>query len=109
MAEASLELLQKEGIKVEGVDWFLPHQANLRIIDSVRYRLGIPTSKVLLTIQKTGNISSASIPVTLGEALREGVVKGGDLILLTAFGAGFTWGAGLLRYPQRSSILKEEK
>ncbi|MDE6358476.1 MAG: beta-ketoacyl-ACP synthase 3, partial [Duncaniella sp.] len=91
MLESSLEVMEKAGVTVDDIDWFASHQANLRIIEAVGSRLGIDPSKVLVNIEKYGNTSAASIPLCLDEYRDK--LKKGDKIVLTAFGAGFTWGA----------------
>ncbi|TQR61035.1 beta-ketoacyl-ACP synthase III [Campylobacter troglodytis] len=93
-----LEILAKNQIRSEEIDLFIPHQANLRIIKAVQDRLKLPDEKCVLTIQKYGNTSSASIPMAMNEAYEEGRLKKGDLILLDAFGGGFVWGSALLRF-----------
>lgn len=91
MLESSIEVMQRNNLSVEEVDWFIPHQANLRIIEAVGSRLGIANEKVLVNIEKYGNTSAASIPLCLDEYKDR--MKKGDRVILTAFGAGFTWGA----------------
>lgn len=91
MLNSSLEVAQRNGLTMESVDWFIPHQANLRIIEAVADRAGIDREKVLVNIQHTGNTSAASIPICIAEFKDR--LKKGDKLLLTAFGAGFTWGA----------------
>ena len=94
MYTASVDILQRNNLTAETIDWLVPHQANLRIIEAVSSRAGIPEEKVLVNIQHTGNTSAASIPLCLDEYKNK--LKKGDKILLTAFGAGFTWGSMLL-------------
>lgn len=91
MLESSLEVMKRNDLSIEEVDWFIPHQANLRIIEAVGSRLGIDNEKVLVNIEKYGNTSAASIPLCLDEYKSR--LKKGDKVILTAFGAGFTWGA----------------
>ncbi len=91
MLNSSMEVAQRNGLTMESVDWFIPHQANLRIIEAVADRAGIDREKVLVNIEHTGNTSAASIPICIAEYKNR--LKPGDKILLTAFGAGFTWGA----------------
>ncbi|MCI8998278.1 MAG: ketoacyl-ACP synthase III [Muribaculaceae bacterium] len=91
MLESSLEVMKRNNLTIEDVDWFIPHQANLRIIEAVGSRLGIDNEKVLVNIEKYGNTSAASIPLCLDEYKNR--LKKGDRVILTAFGAGFTWGA----------------
>ena len=91
MLNSSRSVMKRNGLTTEDVDWFVPHQANLRIIEAVGDRIKIPTERVLVNIQHYGNTSAASIPLCLDEFKSQ--LKKGDKILLTAFGAGFTWGA----------------
>jgi 3-oxoacyl-[acyl-carrier-protein] synthase-3 len=91
MLESSLEVAKRNGLTMENVDWFVPHQANLRIIEAVSSRAGIDSSKVLVNIEYVGNTSAASIPLCLDQ--NKDKLKKGDKLILTAFGAGFTWGA----------------
>jgi 3-oxoacyl-[acyl-carrier-protein] synthase-3 len=80
------------------IDWFVPHQANKRIIDATAHKLGIAPEKVVMTVHKHGNTSAASIPLALGEARADGRIKEGDLVMIEAMGGGFTWGAALIRW-----------
>jgi 3-oxoacyl-[acyl-carrier-protein] synthase-3 len=98
MADISQELLTEQGFTHEQIDLFIPHQANLRIIDAVGERLRIDPRKVYKNVDRFGNTSAASIPIALDECVREGRLKSGDLVLLTAFGAGLVWGSVLLRW-----------
>ncbi|HEX6670261.1 MAG TPA: beta-ketoacyl-ACP synthase III [Gemmatimonadales bacterium] len=98
MAEACDEALTRAGITAEQVDLLIPHQANLRIIDATAKHAGIPMSKVMVNLDRYGNTSSASIPLALDQAVAEGRVGPGSLILLVAFGAGFTWGSAVVRW-----------
>jgi 3-oxoacyl-[acyl-carrier-protein] synthase-3 len=98
MADVSSELLREQGFPLEQVDLFIPHQANDRIINAVGERLKIPPEKVYKNIERYGNTSAASIPIALDECVRDGRIAEGDLILLTAFGAGLVWGSVLLRW-----------
>ena len=91
MLESSIEVVTRNGMTMDDVDWFIPHQANLRIIEAVAGRAGVDSSKVLVNIEHYGNSSAASIPLCLDEY--KGKIKKGDKLILTAFGAGFTWGA----------------
>ena len=91
MLESSQEVMERNGLTCDSIDWFCSHQANLRIIEAVGARLGIDESKVLVNIEKYGNTSAASIPLCLDEYKDK--LKKGDKLILTAFGAGFTWGA----------------
>ncbi|MFV9509902.1 beta-ketoacyl-ACP synthase III [Tepidibacillus sp. LV47] len=98
MEQASLNVIEKAGMTKEEVDFLVPHQANLRIINFARERLGLDESKVVVNLDRYGNMSSASIPVALDEAIREQRIKKGDHVLLVGFGAGLTWGAALLKW-----------
>ena len=91
MFNASKDVMERNSLTVDDIDWFVPHQANLRIIEAVGSRLGIADDKVLVNIEEYGNTSAASIPICLNQY--KGRLKKGDKIILTAFGAGFTWGA----------------
>ena len=97
MAAASREVLTQAGLGVDDLTLVVPHQANLRIIRALQKQLGIPDDKLAVNVQDYGNTGSASVPLALWEARNEGRVTGGDLVLLTAFGAGFHWAAMLLR------------
>jgi 3-oxoacyl-[acyl-carrier-protein] synthase-3 len=92
------DTLDDVGLPFEAIDWFVPHQANRRIIDATAEKLGIPTSKVVLTVDRHANTSAASIPLALDVAVKDGRIKQGDLVLLEAMGGGFTWGAALIRW-----------
>ena len=98
LVEAAENVIQKAKIKPQDIDLFIPHQANIRIINASAKRIGIPMDRVYINVDRYGNTSAASIPIALDEALREGKIKKGDLILLDAFGGGLTWGACLLRW-----------
>ena len=98
MAEACDEALTRAGVTAEQVDLLIPHQANLRIIDATAKHAGIPMSKVMVNLDRYGNTSSASIPLALDQAVAEGRVRPGSLVLLVAFGAGFTWGSAVVRW-----------
>ncbi len=98
MKKAAVESLQKADLKGEDVDVYVPHQANIRIIEATIKRAGIPMDKTVVTIDKTGNMSAATIPVGIDWAVRDGRLKRGDILLSTAFGGGFTWGAIVLRW-----------
>src|SRR5579862_9753041 len=106
MSEASLDVLKKAGVSIDEVGLVVPHQANLRIIDAVAKRAGASPDKVFLTVQKYGNMSSATAPVALVEAVEEGRVKPNSLVLMPAFGGGLTLSAHLLRWGERLTPLK---
>ena len=92
------ETLEANGLDRHDLDWLIPHQANLRIIEATAKRLDMPMDRVVVTVDKHGNTSSGSVPLALDEAVRSGRVQRGQLVLLEAFGGGFTWGSALLRY-----------
>jgi 3-oxoacyl-[acyl-carrier-protein] synthase-3 len=92
------EALAANGLEKSAVDWLIPHQANIRIIGAMAKRLELPMDKVILTVQDHGNTSAASVPLALDTGVRDGRVKRGDLLLLEAFGGGFTWGSALVRF-----------
>ena len=92
------ETLEANGLDRSEIDWLIPHQANLRIIEATAKRLAMPMERVIVTVDKHGNTSSGSVPLALDEAVRSGKVQRGQLLLLEAFGGGFTWGSVLLRY-----------
>ncbi|RPE81259.1 beta-ketoacyl-ACP synthase III [Vulcaniibacterium tengchongense] len=92
------ETLEANGLDRHDIDWLIPHQANLRIIEATAKRLDMPMDRVIVTVDKHGNTSSGSVPLALDEAVRSGKVQRGQLLLLEAFGGGFTWGSALLRY-----------
>jgi 3-oxoacyl-[acyl-carrier-protein] synthase-3 len=98
MAEACDQALSRAGITADQVDLLVPHQANLRIIDATAKHAGIPMSKVMVNLDRYGNTSSASIPLALDQAVAEDRVGPGSLVLLVAFGAGFTWGSAVVRW-----------
>jgi len=98
MGEAALEALKRAGLKKEDIDYFIPHQANIRIIEATGERLRISQEKVYVNIHKYGNVSVASIPISLDELNQEGKLKKGDIVLMDAFGAGFTWAAVVYRW-----------
>lgn len=92
------ETLAESGYAQSDIDWLVPHQANIRIIQATARKLGLPMERVVLTVQKHGNTSAASIPIALDTAVRDGRIQRGQLLLLEAFGAGFTWGSALVRF-----------
>ena len=85
-------------VAIEDIDWFIPHQANLRMFRSIAKGLKIPMEKFYVTLNKYGNISSASCAISLNEAVRDGSIKEGDLVCLPVFGGGLTWGSALIRW-----------
>jgi 3-oxoacyl-[acyl-carrier-protein] synthase-3 len=92
------DVITKNNLEKGQIDWLIPHQANIRIISATAKRLEMPMERVILTVREHGNTSAASVPMALDTAIRDGRIKRGDLLLLEAFGGGFTWGASLVRY-----------
>jgi 3-oxoacyl-[acyl-carrier-protein] synthase-3 len=98
ITDVIVDAFNATGATAESIDWFIPHQANKRIIDASAHKLHIAPQKVVLTVDQHGNTSAASIPLALGVAVRDGRVKKGDLVLFEAMGGGFTWGSALVRW-----------
>ncbi len=98
MAEVVEKLLADNELERDDVDWLVPHQANIRILNAVAKKLKIPTERVVITVNEHGNTSAASVPLALDTAVRDGRIQTGDTLVLEAMGAGFTWGATLLTY-----------
>jgi 3-oxoacyl-[acyl-carrier-protein] synthase-3 len=96
--EVAHEVLGAAGMKVADLDWFVPHQANIRIMEATARKLGLPVEKLIATVHHHGNTSAASIPLALDEAVRDGRIRNGQMLLLEGVGGGFTWGAVLLRW-----------
>lgn len=97
MSAAVFESLEKAGLRLADIDVLIPHQANLRMLEAIVQRVGIPREKVYVNVEQYGNIASASLPIALDEARRSGMVRPGGLAMLVAFGSGFVWGSALLR------------
>ncbi|KKK36954.1 3-oxoacyl-ACP synthase [Mesobacillus campisalis] len=100
MGESSINVLEKAGLTKEDVDFLIPHQANIRIMEAARQRLELPIEKMSKTVHKYGNTSAASIPISLVEEIEAGKIKDGDLIVMVGFGGGLTWGAIAMRWGQ---------
>jgi 3-oxoacyl-[acyl-carrier-protein] synthase-3 len=98
MADVSEEVLEEQGFTHDDIQLFIPHQANERIIDAVGERMKFPAERVYKNVARYGNTSAASIPIALDECVRAGTIKTGDLVLMTAFGAGLVWGSVLVRW-----------
>jgi 3-oxoacyl-[acyl-carrier-protein] synthase-3 len=98
LEDIARETLETNHLRVEDLDLYVPHQANVRILRAVVERLGLPLDKVMLNLDRYGNTSAASIPIALDEAVREGRIKEGSLVMLGAFGAGLTWASALIRW-----------
>lgn len=97
LTQAAEEVMSMGNVKAEDLDWLIPHQANIRIISGVGQKLGLPEEKVVVTIDHQANTSAATIPLALSEYMEAGKIKKGDLVVLNAMGAGFTWGGALVR------------
>ncbi|GHC04539.1 beta-ketoacyl-ACP synthase III [Cerasicoccus arenae] len=100
MGDITLEVIEKNGLKPEDIKCFIPHQANIRIIESISKRLGVSMDRFYVNIDRYGNTSAASVPIAMWEARQRGRFGPGDTILLTAFGAGLTWGGAVIRWPK---------
>jgi 3-oxoacyl-[acyl-carrier-protein] synthase-3 len=98
MGQGAAAVVEKAGLQIEDVDYLVPHQANIRIIEAAAKRLKLPMEKVKVNLDRYGNMSAASIPVALDEAIKEGKVNKGDHVVLVGFGGGLTWGAALIRW-----------
>jgi 3-oxoacyl-[acyl-carrier-protein] synthase-3 len=98
MCQASEQALEMAGLTKEDIDLVIPHQANARIISVIADRLGVPPEKTFINLDKYGNTSAATIPIALDEAQRQGRLKKGDIVLLVAFGGGFTWASSVVRW-----------
>lgn len=98
IADVIKEALDATGLTIDDIDWFVPHQANKRILDGTAKRIGLPKEKVVMTVGEHGNTSAASVPLALDVAAKDGRIKKGDLVLLEAMGGGFTWGSALVRW-----------
>ena len=98
LADVLNEVLTATDLKAEDVDWVVPHQANARILDATAKKLGLPSEKVVVTVDRHANTSAASVPLALDTAVKDGRIKRGDIVVLEAMGGGFTWGAAVLRY-----------
>jgi 3-oxoacyl-[acyl-carrier-protein] synthase III len=98
LGASALDVLAQAQVKTAELDWFIPHQANIRIMNAIARRLGLPDSKVVATVDRHGNTSAASVPLALDVAVRDGRIRTGDLVMLQGVGGGFTWGSVLLRW-----------
>jgi 3-oxoacyl-[acyl-carrier-protein] synthase-3 len=107
MGESARISLDEAGLGLEDVDLLVPHQANVRIIDATARRLGLDEAKVYVNIHSYGNTSAATVPVALTEALEDGRIKPGDIVVFTAFGGGLTWGSVVYRWGSRVEPLGE--
>ena len=98
LAEVAEEVMLKAGVTGADIDWIVPHQANLRIIESTAKKAGVPMSKVIVTVERHGNTSAASIPLALSCGIADGRIRPGHLLLMEAIGGGLAWGSALLRW-----------
>jgi 3-oxoacyl-[acyl-carrier-protein] synthase-3 len=98
MAEVSAEIMERNGLTGADVDYLVPHQANLRIIDACRERMGLDPAKVMINIERYGNTTAGTIPICLSEWWHDGKLDRGNTLVLSSFGAGYTWGAILLKW-----------
>jgi 3-oxoacyl-[acyl-carrier-protein] synthase-3 len=98
LTDSALECCEAAGIKPEQIDWLVPHQANVRIIEAIGKRLSLPSDRVIVTVARHGNTSAASVPLALDEAVKDGRIKRGQTLMLQGVGGGFTWGSVLLKY-----------
>src|SRR5262249_49570552 len=98
LSKAVDETLAANGLDRSAIDWLVPHPANVRIIQAIARKLELPMERVVLTVQDHGNTSAASVPLALDRAVRDGRIQRGHMLLLEAFGGGFTWGSSLIRY-----------
>jgi 3-oxoacyl-[acyl-carrier-protein] synthase-3 len=97
MSSAVLESLEANGLSLDQIDVLVPHQANLRMLEEIVARVGIPREKVYVNVEEYGNVASASLPIAFHEARRAGMIAAGSRVLLVAFGSGFVWGSALVR------------
>ena len=107
MGDAAVAALEKAGLGADELDWLIPHQANIRIIQSAAKRIKMPMDKVVVNVDKYGNTSSASIPIALKEAVVAGQVKKGDIVLMVGFGAGLTWGSCILKWSKEDNSIAQ--
>jgi 3-oxoacyl-[acyl-carrier-protein] synthase-3 len=98
MSEVIRDAAERQNISVKDIDWIVPHQANQRILEGVAERLDYPVDQFYINLQKYGNSSGASIPIALDEAVRDGSIKDGDLVVLASFGGGLTWASATVRW-----------
>ena len=98
LSSSMVEVMEEAGLSIAEIDWYIPHQANLRIIDGIQRKLGLDKDKVILTVSEHANTSAASIPLALDKALSDGVIKDGDILAMQAIGGGLSWGSAVVRY-----------
>jgi 3-oxoacyl-[acyl-carrier-protein] synthase-3 len=95
--------MERCGVTIDDIDVYVPHQANMRIIDHATRKLGVPSEKVVINVDRYGNTSSGSIPLALADAAQDGRLKPGKLVLMTGMGAGLTWGSALIRWTKETT------
>ena len=98
LGTSAVDVLSAAGMATDQLDWLIPHQANIRIMNAIARRLGLPESKMIVTVDQHGNTSAASVPLALDAAVRDGRIRSGHHVLLQGVGGGFTWGSVLLRW-----------
>jgi 3-oxoacyl-[acyl-carrier-protein] synthase-3 len=98
LVKSAQDVMERCGVTIDDVDVYVPHQANMRIIDHATKKLGVPSEKVVINVDRYGNTSSGSIPLALADAAQDGRLKPGKLVLMTGMGAGLTWGSALIRW-----------
>ena len=103
LVQSAQDLLERCGVGIEEVDVYIPHQANMRIIDHATKKLGVPSERVVINVDRYGNTSSGSIPLALADAAADGRLQPGKLVLMTGMGAGLTWGSALLRWTEAAA------
>jgi 3-oxoacyl-[acyl-carrier-protein] synthase III len=104
MVAATNEAIERAGLTIDDIDLFVAHQANVRILQSAANELGLPPEKLMVNIDRVANTSSASIPLALAEAERDGRLEPGAIVALSAFGAGFVWGSGVISWKERVHV-----
>jgi 3-oxoacyl-[acyl-carrier-protein] synthase-3 len=104
LVESAEKVLANSGVPVTEVDVYVPHQANVRIIDHARKKLGIPEERTVVNVDRYGNTSSGSIPLALGDAAADGRLRPGELVLMTGMGAGLTWGSALIEWTANGKV-----
>jgi 3-oxoacyl-[acyl-carrier-protein] synthase-3 len=105
LVKSAEDVMERCGVTIDDVDVYVPHQANMRIIDHATKKLGVPSEKVVINVDRYGNTSSGSIPLALADAAQDGRLKPGKLVLMTGMGAGLTWGSALIRWTKEMTLL----
>ena len=104
VTKSAQNAISSAGLTIDDIDWFLPHQANVRIIEAIASRIGLPMDKAIVTIQNTANNSAATIPIALDTAVRDARIKRGDTLLLGGFGFGMTWASTVMKWDPREQL-----